>query len=310
MVYSLVMNDMKASWWSGSAAVLAVILISGCVTAPLPPVHRGSTQDMRALTYNVHFADAAQGPEYVESHAEDVARVVHEIGPDLACLQEVSTVDFPRLVTDNPLRKLLEKSLDQYGWVGSRGASQMAGTSPIVYRLDRYLPIRQGVDWFSDTPMVPDSTDWGNELPRHMNWALFFDARAEQHVFVANVHLDPWSRTANRRAIEAVQRVIHREARLSPEEPFGSVPVILCGDFNEARMSSLRRPLDRALKPVFDVTDGPTRRGMPSLQIDGIYVSEHLRVTSSSIRRGGGASDHHPLVADLRILPAPESDGR
>ena len=121
---------------------------------------------------------------------------------------------------------------------------------------------------------------------------------------MANTHLDPWSRPANLRAVEAVERVIRREARRSADEPFGSVPVVLCGDFNEPRTSPLRIPLEGFLNSVFSVTDGPTLQGAAPLQIDGIYVSEDLTVVASSIRRGHEPSDHSPLVADLR-LPRP-----
>ncbi len=303
---------MNRPGWATAIAVTAICLsisVSGCVSTPLPPIHYDETRAMRIVSYNVHFADATEGLEHVERHADKVAQVLLEVEPDLACLQEVSTIRFPRLVHGNPFRGLLEEELRQFGWIGPRGASQMAGTSPILYRLDRYVPVRQGVHWFSETPAVPDSTHWGNDLPRHMTWALLFDARAGQHVFAANVHLDPWSRTANLRAVEAVERVIRREARRSPDEPFGSVPVILCGDFNEPLTSPVRGPLENMLDSVLGVGNGPTRRGVPALQIDGIYVSEDLTVTASVVRRRRGPSDHYPLIVDVHLPSAPDAAG-
>lgn len=164
----------------GRAPTLLVLLavLGACSTTPLPIREYEPSRDIRVVSYNVHFADAREGVSRVRDHADATASVLRELEPDLACLQEVWTTEYPYVVPDNPFRRMLTAELRSYGWIGPHGASEMAGSSPILYRTSRYLPIRQGIHWFSETPAVPDSAHWGNNLPRHLTWALLFDARA------------------------------------------------------------------------------------------------------------------------------------
>jgi endonuclease/exonuclease/phosphatase family metal-dependent hydrolase len=277
------------------------LLSTGCISVPLEEMEYPHTPDCRVASYNIHFADLNKGRERVTAHAEEVSRLLEDIDADIVFLQEVGTVDFPSYARPCPLRQELAGRLENYGWIGPEGASQTGGSTPILYRFDRYMPIRQGMEWFSDDPTVPDSTGWGNDIPRHMTWALLWDVRAGRHLFVANVHLDHVARRANSRSIREIARLIRRHARINPNDPYGEVPVILSGDLNEHAGWPSRAPLEDLLNPVFGTGHGPTRRGLISLQIDAIYLSEHVSVIDRAILRRQGPSDHHPLVADLHI---------
>ena len=284
-------------------SALFALLSTGCVSVPIPESEQHHTPDLRVASYNIHYVDLNEGLEGLISHAGEVSGLLQEMDADIVCLQEVSTADFPYYVRPCPLRDHMARHLDAYGWAGPEGASHTAGSTPILYRFDRYMPIRQGTEWFSDAPALPDSIGWGNDIPRYMTWALFWDARAGGHVFVANVHLDHVSRRANARAIQTMAALIRRHARINPDDPYGEVPVIVCGDLNEHAGWPSRAPLEELLDPVFGTGHGPTRQGLIALQIDGIYLSEHMAVIDRAILRGDGPSDHHPLVADLHVKP-------
>lgn len=269
--------------------------VAGCLSAPLEPHHAPPAEGVRVMSYNVRFADLSRGEERVLSHAAEIASVLTTIRPDLAGLQEVVTADYPIYVRPDPLLRALKDALPEYGWIAPEGASLLSQSNPILYRRDRYMPVEQGVEWFSESPTIPDTTGWGNALPRYLIWATFYDASAQMHLTVANLHLDHLSRKMNRRAIDRLVVLL--------QERFRGHPLILLGDFNEPASGVTRAALEAYVTPVLTPADGPSRAGLLSLQIDAIYVTSHFTVLDAGIVREPslvrGTSDHRPVVADL-----------
>ena len=175
---------------------------------PVPPADVAPADSVRLLTYNVHFADAARGMHVVEAHAELVAAEIRDLAPDIALLQEVMTSDYPDFVPGNPFRRYLQDRLPTYAWIAPSGVARLGDANAILFDPSRYMPIRQGLHWFSETPDVPDSRHWGNAFPRHVLWAVFYDAAVGRHILVANLHLDHLSRRMNRRALEQLPQVL------------------------------------------------------------------------------------------------------
>lgn len=283
-------------------AVLVLVLagvfdaiLPACRTVSLEPHHPPEEESLRVMSFNAHFADLTGGEEAVTSHARDVALVIREIKPDIAGLQEVATADYPDYVRPDPFVRNLTELLPDYGWICPCGASVLSQSNPILYRKDRFLPNTQGIEWFSPEPSVPDSTGWGNELPRYFVWATFFDASTHRHITVLNVHLDHITRRMNRLAIERLIELCGQEL----DERY----VVLLGDFNEPATGGPRSKLSEHLEPVITPLEGPTMSGVPPIQIDGIYVGEQFIVSSARVVRGSGlikrTSDHRPVVADL-----------
>lgn len=101
---------------------------------------------------------------------------------------------------------------------------------------------------------------------------------------------------------------------LAGPEWLGSVetrdPLVLLGDFNSLPSSPAFQLLARQLRdvrtlvtPVPSLKTFPTR--LPLLAVDHILVNERLRVDSVKVVRNAAtriASDHFPLVADLRRI--------
>lgn len=274
----------------------ALLLLASCTSVPLSPFAVDEGDTLRVLSYNVRFADAQTGPDGIASHASAVAAVVTAAAPDLVAMQEVVTVDFPSVVTPCPLRVALSEHLSDYGWVAPVGAAQLAHSNPILYRLDRLLPVRQGIEWFSPNPEIPDSLGWGNTVPRYVSWALFYDAGTKSHIYVLNVHLDHLSRPMNERAIARLIELL--------DTVFLDHAVILCGDFNEPASGRLRRALAERLDPALELRDGPTHTLPLALQIDGVYVSNDMDVVNAGVCRRDEltdrTSDHWPIIVDLQ----------
>jgi endonuclease/exonuclease/phosphatase family metal-dependent hydrolase len=90
-------------------------------------------------------------------------------------------------------------------------------------------------------------------------------------------------------------------------------PLIICGDFNAGPFSLTHSRLSKALTDVQKtVFAAPIRQATfpsksPCFRIDHIFVSDHfvpLRVEAIKNRQTMAASDHLPLVADLRLIPS------
>lgn len=210
--------------------------------------------------------------------------------------------------------KDIRAALPQYGvYAVGRSDGQGGGEScPILYRKDRFTLADAGTFWFSDTPNVPGSKDWGNMPPRICSWARLVNKQTRQGVYVYNLHLDNLSQSSREKSIKLLtRRVSNREVN----EPF-----LVMGDFNmEPNNSAMQYMQNLALKnPVnnrLDIwrfiphrTDAGTRHGFGGRQtgpqIDHISASQDVQVTYCDIdvtnEDGKYPSDHFPVVA--RIL--------
>ena len=145
-----------------------------------------------------------------------------------------------------------------------------------------------------------DSEAWYRE-PRGAIWARVDCDGAKVNVVTAHFGLS------------AKERLAQMEALLGPEwlgPVLGSEPVVLCGDFNcLANSPPYRLATEKKLRDV--QTSGGGRRALntfpsvrPAVRIDHIFISSHFVVERVDVTRDSlarVASDHLPLVADLRM---------
>lgn len=274
----------------------AVTLFTSCISIPIEPEAPPHDGSLRVASYNIRYAE----PDALDEHAAEVAGVITRLDADLLGLQEVMTIDYPDVVVPCPFRSRIAELVPGYAWVGPEGAAALSQSNAILYREDRYLPVAQGMKWYSPDPDRPDSTGYGNTLPRYLIWARFYDAHTDSYLVMINTHLDHLSRRTNREAIAMLVAML--------SEQFADEPLILTGDFNEPAAGRSRDPIAELLAPVLRPADGPTRYGVPTLQIDAIYASAHFTVEEAGVVRGttdeerdaiAGTSDHRPVVAQL-----------
>jgi endonuclease/exonuclease/phosphatase family metal-dependent hydrolase len=89
-------------------------------------------------------------------------------------------------------------------------------------------------------------------------------------------------------------------------------PVIFCGDMNAGPLSGTYRALSRQMTDV--QKDANKSRSIPMqptfhawspvFRIDHIFISHHLETVNVEVRKNAdtqSASDHLPLIADLRL---------
>jgi endonuclease/exonuclease/phosphatase family metal-dependent hydrolase len=204
----------------------------------------------------------------------------------------------------------------------------------ILYRSDTFELIQSGVFWLSDTPDVPESISWGNDLPRWVTWALLRPrgrrsfTEGDHRFLLYNTHLDHQSQPSRMwslRAIMAHARKMAADADVDAH-PKGLLPMVLMGDLNaKPHWPELDFILDEDSEfphlPLRDVlaregadekVDGTYHAfdGEPELdRIDYILISAGLDSRDGAVLTEEGAdgippSDHFPIRAEIRIRTA------
>lgn len=243
---------------------------------------------MRVVSWNVHGLVGADG----RHDPERIARVLAELRPDVAGLQEVGATALPEGVLDpaallgglTGLRSAFGRTMAHL-----RGGPDSAYGNAVLSR----APIQAVRTYDLSVP--------GREPRGCVRADVELDG-AVLHFFAAHLGLD-W-RERRRQAAQLLSADILRDAALAH-------PLVLVGDFNSLSNRSavprwLRRQLvDCALAAGDEAPTFPSR--FPLLRLDHCYVDAALRVVAAGVHRSPlarRASDHLPLVVELELDPA------
>ena len=272
-------------------------------TDPLP---------VNAMTFNIRYGAAADGPDAWPQRREMVVDVIRRFDGDFVGIQEALPDQIAYLRESLPAYRLI---------VRSRLADPQQGEAvPLLYRHQRWRldEAQQGTFWLSDMPEVPASATWGNGIPRIVTWGRFVEGRTGRAVYVYNVHFDHASEPSRQKsAILLAKRIAGRE---HPD------PVILTGDFNCGELSNAIRYLkgeqDQTPLKLVDTfrvqhpdekvvgTFGEFRGTRDGQKIDYVFALPGVKVLGSEIvyfnHDGRYPSDHYPVTAEM-ALPAPVS---
>lgn len=259
---------------------------------------------MRVVSWNLLTDTATEPPPWPE-RLPLVTAVLTELAPHAVGTQEGSVA---------MLDDLAAALGDRWAWVGEgrRGGRDDELTAVLV-DTDR-LDVRSWrTRWLSPTPEVPASTGWAAAFPRTLTEVHVRDRRDGAAYLLVNTHLDHVSGRARREG-----------ARLVAAAAAGAGAVVT-GDFNAPA-----DPADAA-GPYAALTgaglvdavavhdpDGCSMGSFPALaapvvgaeRIDWVLTSPDLEVTAArvvadgllgaAVARGQHASDHLPVVADVR----------
>lgn len=242
---------------------------------------------MRVVSWNVHKAVGSDG----RRNPERIARVLEELAPDVAGLQEVGGDRGP----DDP-----EDPVALYASL--LGLHHAFG--PTIHGTG----VAYGNAILSRFPIEATRTydlSFRRREPRGCLRADVATGSTRLHFFAVHLGLD-W-RERRRQATQLLSADILRDAALA-------FPLILVGDFNllsnrGAVPRWLRRQLaDCALEAGRAAATFPSR--FPVVRLDRAYVSAAFHVERCEPHRGPlarKASDHLPLVVDLTLMPAARS---
>jgi endonuclease/exonuclease/phosphatase family metal-dependent hydrolase len=247
---------------------------------------------LRIMTYNVHSCVGMDG----KLDAERIARVIARARPDVVALQEL---DVGRVRTE---------SMDQAHRIAHHLAMEFHFHPALHLEEERYgdailthLPMR-----LVKAGALPGLPGKPQLEPRGALWVAVEHGGRE--IQVLNTHL----------GLSRRERIAQVEALLGPEwlgHPQCRAPVVFCGDLNALPSSPVCSRLKGRLSDVQELAAGHRPRGtfssrMPNLRIDHVFVSAGVAATGIEVadsELARVASDHLPLVAELRIGRAARS---
>jgi endonuclease/exonuclease/phosphatase family metal-dependent hydrolase len=288
--------------------ILSLWPAGGNPLAQAPPVR----EPLSVMTFNIRYATAPDGENHWTARRDMLFDLVRAQNADIIGLQEALDGQIREIVAAAPGYAVVG--------VGRDDAMAKGEYSAILFRTDRLHVAESGTFWFSDTPEVPASKSWGNNITRICTWARFIDrdGRAFWHF---NVHLDHQSQPSRERSAELLRRRI--EAR-----PFPREPVVVTGDFNVGEANPALRTLvpprtaavaaEPSTAPLLDTfrVVHPDERVVGTFsgfkfgqvegeKIDYVLVQPGTEVLSAEILRTSRndryPSDHFPVVARVRL---------
>jgi endonuclease/exonuclease/phosphatase family metal-dependent hydrolase len=278
---------------------LRLTLLTALIHSILAAAFCGAGEPIRVMSFNIRYGTAPDGENAWPHRKGMVVDVIKEADSDLLGLQEAmrDQVDF------------LSDEFEEYERVGvGREVDGSGEYSAILYRRSRFDLSDAGTFWLSDTPEVPGSKTWGNNLPRICTWARLLDRTSGRRLLYLNTHWDHESQPARR---NSGQLMGGRLQELAHDDE----PAIVTGDFNAAPANPAFVALleEGQLRDTFrdvhpDETDVNTFNGFgrPSgVKIDAVVATEHWETQEAEIVRtevnGRFPSDHFPVTATLKL---------
>ena len=303
---------MRSPFDRAALLIAAVLLVPGAVmgqsaNAPSqPPAAAAPREPMTVMTFNIRYGTAKDGENEWSARRDMLFDVLRSTTPDLIGLQEALDFQIDEIVAAVPGYAVVGVGRDDGGEKGEYSA--------ILFRKDRFHVAEAGTFWFSDTPGIPGSKSWGNQITRICTWGRFVD-RDGRGLYHFNLHLDHQSQASRERSTALLRGRI--DTRGVPD------PVIVTGDFNAGEanpaVAALTVPagggapafldtfrvLHAAAKDAGTFSGFKFGTGGPE-KIDYVLVQPGTEVLSAEIvrysRNNRYPSDHFPVTAQVRLV--------
>ena len=263
---------------------------------------------VRVLSFNIRYGTARDGNHVWPNRREFVAATIRDHAPHILGIQEALRFQLDELGA----------ALQGYREFGvGRDDGRTAGEyAALLIDTLRFQVLSNGHFWFSDTPDVPGSKHWGNNVTRICTWTRLYDRATRDTLRAYNVHWDHESQPSRERSAQLLLQRIAADGALGDR-------ILVLGDFNSDENNPAFRALTgsssvvlrdtyRALHPgatnvgTFNSFRGDSTQG----KIDAILIGPGWTVLDASIdrRRWGElwASDHFAVAATLKQRPQGE----
>lgn len=273
----------------------------------------GQNGNFRVMSFNIRYGTADDRENAWSNRKELVFNIISEYQPDLIGVQEA--LDFQ-------LEEIID-NLPEYDYVGvGRDDGVTKGEfSAILYLKSRYRVISHKTVWLSDTPEMPGSKSWGNNIPRIITWAKLEDTLENRKLYMFNTHFDHQSQNSREKSAQMLVETVH-----SREEQ--DIPAVITGDFNAGEYNPVIRYLVEDQPITMENGDSPVnpkpfkdtfRTCHPEAvkvgtfnkfdgysvgeKIDYVFSSGELQIIGAMIIRdneqGRYPSDHFPVIANF-----------
>jgi endonuclease/exonuclease/phosphatase family metal-dependent hydrolase len=251
-----------------------------------------AAEPFNVVTYNIRLAASSdKGTRAWDARKETVARYLKESKAEIFGLQEA--LHHQLVFIDQAMPDF------QFVGVGRDDGKKKGEYSPLFYNSKKWTPDpkEQGTFWLSETPAVPGSMSWGNQIPRVCSWARLVSTGGKG-LYLFNCHWDHKSQPSREKAAELILARITK--RKHAEEP-----VILMGDLN----AMTNNPAIKALLETEILLDpggeeqhlsfNLWKPGLVSgLRIDHIFITAGFQVGKLEVESNGDpvGADHHPVI--------------
>jgi endonuclease/exonuclease/phosphatase family metal-dependent hydrolase len=277
--------DTGKSWLRPDDLRKAALHFLGRDTAVCPARPRAVAADcpLRLMTYNVHACVGMDG----RLSPERIARVIGQSDADVVCLQELDAFRLRsgKLDQAQSIARILE--MDYHFHPAWHVQDEQFGNAVLTRHPMRVIE-RGGLHHHK-----------ADRSRRSAIW-VEIDAGGSRTIQVINTHMSIYPVEQRIQARELLEKWV------APARSRG--PVILCGDFNARPGSRTWSILAASMRDVESFDERPARRTYfspwPLMRVDHIFVTGTIRADAVHVldsRMARTASDHLPLVADLRF---------
>jgi len=290
-----------------TSILLVVLLFGGAwVASAEPPTASPAPQaadSLNVMSFNIRYGTARDGDNAWELRRSALIEAIEAFRPDVLGVQEALHFQLDELVVAMPRYQRIG--------MGRTDGVEAGEYAAILIDRSRLEVLEESTFWFSDTPSVPGSTSWGNDITRICTWARLRDRASGRSFYAYNVHWDHRSQPSRERSgALLLQTIIGRG--------FSEDPVLVTGDFNAGETNPAFRQLlespeallvdtFRLIHPMvgevgtFNGFEGTTS----GEKIDAVLASGGWEVVAAQIdraaRQGRYPSDHFPVTATLTL---------
>jgi len=260
---------------------------------------------LTVMTYNLKYASSTP-PNAWPQRRPLMGELIEKLAPDVLGTQEGLYGQLQDLAADLP----------SFQWIGlGRDGGSRGEFMAVFYRTARLEPLAFDHFWLSDTPSVIGSKTWGPTLARMVTWVKFRDRQTKREFMFVNTHFDHQVQAAREKSAQLIrERIATFDAKL---------PVLLVGDFNSAAGRNKAYGIltdDKFFTDTWTTARERVNEGFGTFnafravpkdgaRIDwilsrGEVAADRIEIVPFS-RDGQFPSDHCPVVAKLRLRPAP-----
>jgi len=258
-------------------------------------------QQMNIITFNVRFNNPSDGINAWPNRVEMVSGLLKFHEPDIFGFQEALIGQIEDI----------QNTLPDYEWfgVGRDDGKKEGELSPIFFNKTKFILIKNGTFWLSETPEKP-SKGWDANLNRIVTWGKFKSKVTGKQFIVFNTHFDHRGNEARKNSAFLIRDKIKE---ISGNQ---GLPVILTGDFNlypESEPIGLIKTFMDDSREVTETPpygplgtfnsfdwDAPMERRIDYIFVQGaIKVLKYAVLTDSKDKRW--PSDHLPVFARVQL---------
>lgn len=211
-----------------------IVIISGLLFGFVTAVAQTKAHtDLNIMTFNIRYDNPDDGLNNWKFRKESAIKLIRFQEVDVLGAQEVLS---------NQLKDM-STQLQEYVaiGVGREDGEEKGEYSPILYKKDKFILLKSGYFWLSETPEKP-SKGWDAACERIATWAQLKDKATGKKFFVLNTHFDHIGAVAREESVKLIQR---KTVELSE-----GLSQIVMGDFNANPESSVVQGIIRPTNAI------------------------------------------------------------